>query len=219
MASNSLHLHGSLLVSGARRSSVPRISPLNTIPMPSGWSSRSLKMAVRASTEDLRLEIDENPEGIISGEWEGTFSILTYDDLRAYLESQSISEHKMTPSALLGEVMTSPIRTATVEQTLEEIEHHFEFVSGLPVVDGEIRCVGVVSRKDFSRASQGLKSKVGEVMSSPAITLSPDKTVLDAAALMLKKKVHRIPIANDKGQTIGIVTRRDVLPALEAQEA
>ncbi|KAH7691979.1 IMP dehydrogenase protein [Dioscorea alata] len=215
MASASLHLHGSLLVSGPRRSSFSRISP----PMISRWSSKSSKMTLRASTEDLRLEIDENPEGIISGEWEGNFSILTYSDLKAYLESQTIPDHKITPTAVLGEVMSSPIRTATVDQSLEEIEHHFEFVSGLPVVDGDVRCVGVVSRKDFSRASHGLKSKVGEVMSSPAITLSPDKTVLDAAALMLKMKVHRIPIVNKKGQTIGIVARSDIFPALEAQEA
>lgn len=140
-------------------------------------------MTLRASTEDLRLEIDENPEGIISGEWEGNFSILTYSDLKAYLESQTMPDHKVgfellfflilmgsgdfdaffggilmkiTPTAVLGEVMSSPIRTATVDQSLEEIEHHFEFVSGLPVVDGDVRCVGVVSRKDFSRASHGV---------------------------------------------------------------
>ncbi|KAJ0969929.1 hypothetical protein J5N97_022806 [Dioscorea zingiberensis] len=48
-----------------------------------------------------------------------------------------------------------------------------------------------------------LKSKVDEVMLSPAITLSPDKTVLDAAALMLMKKIYRILIVNEKRQTIG----------------
>lgn len=45
----------------------------------------------RASTfmdGSLRLEIDENPEAIISGEWPENFSLLSYDDLRAYLQSQ-----------------------------------------------------------------------------------------------------------------------------------
>jgi len=45
----------------------------------------------RASTfvdASLRLGLDENPEAIISGEWPENFSLLSYDDLRAYLQSQ-----------------------------------------------------------------------------------------------------------------------------------
>jgi hypothetical protein len=36
----------------------------------------------------LRLELDENPEAIISRVWPENVSLLSYDDLRAYLESQ-----------------------------------------------------------------------------------------------------------------------------------
>ncbi|KAG6538688.1 hypothetical protein ZIOFF_003816 [Zingiber officinale] len=49
----------------------------------------------------------------------------------------------------------------------------------------------------------GLKSKVNEIMSSPAITLSGDKTVLNAAALMLKMKIHRVPILDAEQKVIG----------------
>ncbi|XP_064949504.1 uncharacterized protein LOC135598928 [Musa acuminata AAA Group] len=180
-------------------------------------STRGSKMrpSVFSTREDLRPRLDEYPEGIISGEWTENFSLLSYDDLRAYLQSQ-VTVHKVGPSSLLGEVMSTTIVTAMAGQTLEEIDHHFEFVSALPVVDGELRCTGVISRHDRAEASLGAKTKVGEVMSSPAITLSPEKTVTDAAALMLKKKIHRIPIVNEAGQVIGIVTRTDILEALEA---
>lgn len=172
------------------------------------------------SSGDLRPELDENPEGIISGEWPENCSFLIYDDFRAYLESQaSIHKHQLRPSSLLGEVMSTQIRVAKADQMLEEIDHHFELVSGLPVVDSELRCVGILSKSDRARASNGLKTKVGEVMSSPAITLSPLKTVKDAAALMLRMKIHRIPILNEDGQVIGMVTRSDVFQALEAVEA
>ncbi|RWR89020.1 CBS domain-containing protein CBSX1, chloroplastic [Cinnamomum micranthum f. kanehirae] len=171
---------------------------------------RSLR--VHASLD--RVDLDENVEGIISGEWPDNFSLLTYDDLRAHLEPEVFKE-KMKPSAVLGDIMSTLIRTATEDQTLEEIDHHFGVVSGLPVVDNGLICIGVVSKTDIQRASNGLKSKVGEVMSSPAITLSPKKTVLDAAALMLKKKIHRIPIVNNGGQVVGMVTRTDIFKALE----
>ncbi|XP_010245674.1 PREDICTED: uncharacterized protein LOC104589153 isoform X2 [Nelumbo nucifera] len=174
---------------------------------------RGLLLLVCASSEGLEVE-ESNPEEIISGEWPDNFALLNYDDLRAYLEPEIFKE-KMDPSALLGEVMSTTIRTTTVDQTLEEINHHFEIVSGLPVIDDQFQCIGVISKKDKQRASHGLKSKVGEVMSSPAITLSPEKTVLDAAASMLKEKIHRIPIVNQEGQVVGIVTRTDIFKALE----
>ncbi|KAK9138134.1 hypothetical protein Sjap_008728 [Stephania japonica] len=108
----------------------------------------------RASSEGLAVEGENAPEEIISGEWPENFSLLNYEDLRAYLEPE-IFKDKMHPSALLGEVMSAVIRTASVDQTVEEIDHHFEFVSGLPVVDERFACIGVVSKKDKQRAPNG----------------------------------------------------------------
>ncbi|CAA6662581.1 unnamed protein product [Spirodela intermedia] len=163
---------------------------------------------------DDRVQMDENPEGIISGEWPENFSLLCYDDLRVYLETQIFDEDIKRPSVLLGDVMSTTIRAAIVDQTLEEIDHHFEFVSGLPVIDHELRCIGVISKSDKTEPS--LKTKVNEVMTSPAVTLTPEKTIMDAAALMLKKKIHRIPVLNKEGKVIGMVTRTNIFQALEA---
>ncbi|XP_048536885.1 uncharacterized protein LOC125515460 isoform X1 [Triticum urartu] len=189
----------------------------------------------RASTfmdgSGLRLGLDENPDAIISGEWPENFSLLSYDDLRAYLQSQQQQQQQQPSHAgdqvllladlvqrgpLLREAMSTPVLMVTAEQALVEIEGHFQLVSGLPVVDSVRRCVGVVVKSDRVRASHGPKTKIADVMTSPAITLSCDKTVTDAAALMLRKKIHRLPIVNQDNQVIGIVTRDDVLRALEA---
>ncbi|KAK9138135.1 hypothetical protein Sjap_008729 [Stephania japonica] len=56
----------------------------------------------------------------------------------------------------------------------------------------------------FKSVKSQSKSKVKDIMSSPAVVLTPDKTVLDAAILMLKEKFHRIPIVNEEGQIVGI---------------
>lgn len=163
----------------------------------------------------LRLELDENPDGIISGEWPENIYLLSYDDLRAYLESQEPVQAGRQHVTLLGEAMSAPVLVATADQTLEEVECHFQAVAGLPVVNSSLRCVGVVVKNDRARASRGSKTKIAEVMTSPAITLSSDKTVMDAAVLMLKMKIHRLPIVNQDEQVIGIVTRSDVLRELE----
>ncbi|TVU07044.1 hypothetical protein EJB05_47083, partial [Eragrostis curvula] len=180
------------------------------------WRGATL---VAAAAEDQRPAIDEYPEGILSGEWPENFSLLSYADLRAYLESQIVTSDKMSPTAKLGDVMSRPVQVATPGQRLADIDAFFAAQSGLPVVDDEGRCIGVVSKKDKDKATKGMESTVGVVMSSPAITLTPEKTVLEAAALMLKAKVHRIPVVNEQQQVIGIVTRTDVFQALEASKA
>lgn len=58
--------------------------------------------------------------------------------------------------SLLWEAMSTPVIVATAEQTLEEVECHFEAVSGLPVVDSSLRCIGVVVKNDRTRASHGV---------------------------------------------------------------
>ncbi|KAL6650342.1 hypothetical protein ACP70R_009267 [Stipagrostis hirtigluma subsp. patula] len=197
-----------------------RRAPASVLLRVRGKGPRPWRAAAEGALGDLRPAIDEYPEGILSGEWPENFSLLSYADLRAYLESQIVASDKMSPTAKLGEVMSRPVQVATPGQRLAEIDAFFAAQSGLPVVDDEGRCVGVISKKDKAKAANGnLESTVGEVMSSPAITLTPEKTVLEAAALMLKEKVHRIPVVNEQQQVIGIVTRTDVFHALEANKA
>ncbi|KAG2662560.1 hypothetical protein PVAP13_1KG544700 [Panicum virgatum] len=129
----------------------------------------------RASTfvdASLRLELNENPEAIISGEWPENFSLLSYDDLRAYLQSQETVQEGDQHVALLRETMSTPVLVATAEQTLEEVECHFEVVSGLPVVDSSLRCVGVVVKNDRAKASHGVSSPFPSFSLSASLSLS-----------------------------------------------
>lgn len=59
---------------------------------------------------------------------------------------------------------------------------------------------------------QGLTAK--EVMSSPVVTLNIKTRVPDALALMAKKQFKRLPVVDDSGNLMGIVSRVDVLRAI-----
>jgi predicted transcriptional regulator len=54
--------------------------------------------------------------------------------------------------------MSTPVFTAKSDQALEEVAHHFEAISMLPVVDEDMRCIGVISKKDQAKASHGVRS-------------------------------------------------------------
>ncbi len=58
------------------------------------------------------------------------------------------------------------------------------------------------------------RSTINSVMKTLVFSLKPDNTVEDAAKLMLKKNIGRVPITDTKGQLVGIVDREDVLKAL-----
>jgi CBS domain-containing protein len=116
-------------------------------------------------------------------------------------------------------------------------------VDGAPVVDGDGNVVGVITTGDlivkqsrlhfptvvailgaaFEIKSRGfdddiekaLGSKVGDVMSSPAITVDVDGTVEDAATIMHEERVSRLPVVRN-GRLVGIVSRVDVLRGMLA---
>jgi CBS domain-containing protein len=65
--------------------------------------------------------------------------------------------------------------------------------------------------KDLKKASLTL---VEEIMSTPTITIDQNKDISDAAELMDKKDINRIPVVDDNNKLIGIITRGDIVKAL-----
>jgi len=57
-------------------------------------------------------------------------------------------------------------------------------------------------------------SKISSIMKVPVISLKPTNTVKDAAELMLKKGIGRVPVVDRKGKLVGIVDREDIVRAL-----
>jgi len=178
--------------------------------------SASVRDGDLASAVTTSLPQTETEGSFLSGEWPESFSILNYEDLCKHYEPFLFKEEAQ-PHSFLADVMSKLMFSATPDQLLEDVDQYFLNVSGLPVVNHEYKCIGVLSKKDRAKASKGLKSTVGEVMTSPAISLSADKTVNDAAILMLKNKIHRIPIVNEANQVVGMVTRTDIFKALEGE--
>ena len=87
-------------------------------------------------------------------------------------------------------------------------------MTGVPVVDSEGVCVGIVSKKDLPKGG----SKVSQIMSVPARTIKKTNSVGEAAAIMLKYKVNRLPVVSKSGEVIGLVSRTDIFTALESME-
>jgi len=76
--------------------------------------------------------------------------------------------------------------------------------------------IGIVTEQDINckvvaKDLKPGKVRVNEIMSTPLITVRADKTVGDAAHMMVKHRVRRLPVVDEENKVIGILTVRDLL--------
>jgi CBS domain-containing protein len=73
-------------------------------------------------------------------------------------------------------------------------------------------------KSEYDEISAGLKKAslvlVQEIMTRKVINISPEKSISDAAELMDSHKVKRLPVVDEKGDMVGIITRGDIIGAL-----
>jgi len=87
-------------------------------------------------------------------------------------------------------------------------------IGALPVIESG-RIVGIISERDviYSLRDHGpevLQWAISRVMSSPAITVSPDTDILEALALITQRRIRHLPVV-DGGQIRGIVSIGDLV--------
>ncbi len=115
------------------------------------------------------------------------------------------------------DVMTVDVATVNPESSLKDVARELSGrrISGMPVVDGDGRVVGVISEADVL-AKEESEPEAGraarEVMTSPAITIEPHWPVAIAADRMIEAGVNRLPVVQ-QGRLVGIVTRADLVRA------
>ena len=111
------------------------------------------------------------------------------------------------------DLMTKTVITIDVDKTILEAALLMrEKMKGcLVVTDGESP-VGIVTERDFVRRAAAKKlpldAKISEIMSKPLTTIDPDSSIRNAARLMLKNKIRRLPVVKDD-KLIGIIVVSD----------
>ncbi|MFJ4467439.1 CBS domain-containing protein [Streptomyces sp. NPDC089424] len=131
----------------------------------------------------------------------------------------------------VSDVMTRTVVASSSGAAFKEIVRVMRQwrVSALPVVDEGRRVVGVVSEADLlrkqearddpgpaGRAHRSASDKAGAVlaqqlMTTPAVTVHPEATLAQSARLMARHRVKRLPVVDDEGVLVGIVSRTDLL--------
>lgn len=123
----------------------------------------------------------------------------------------------------VAEWMTTQVITCNENDTLAKLEEGMLTfrVRHLPVVDGD-RLIGLVTHRDLARATpssligaaQPANADVGqrrakEVMRTALVTVRPDEPLRRAAQRMWQAKLGCLPVTDDDGKLLGILTQAD----------
>jgi CBS domain-containing protein len=137
----------------------------------------------------------------------------------------------------IADVMTVKVLTVTPETPLKDVAELLAArgISGLPVVDGDGLVLGVVSEADILQKerrpakpttldrwlhrhdgvvdAKRTATTAAEAMTAPAVTVKGSRRVDVAASVMLDQSVNRLPVVDEQGVLVGIVTRADLVRA------
>jgi len=120
-------------------------------------------------------------------------------------------------------IVPNPV-TIGPDATLEELDQRCgEYrVSGLPVIDGDNRLIGIITNRDlrFTPVAEWATTKVNEVMTPmPLITAPVGISREDATALLRQHKRERLPLLDDEGRLAGLITVKDFVKSEQYPDA
>lgn len=178
------------------------------------------------SDEDLRAALKEMK----------TYIDITEDDLRKiYTIALQYAQKRVSSRIFVRDAMTRNVIKVREDADINEVmtllsEHR---ISGLPVVDGEDRVIGMVTEADIL-AVAGMKKgftfkdiirhllgeplsgpkrsqRLLDVMTSPAITTGPEADIRDVALTIEEKRIKRLPVVDEQGRLLGVISRADII--------
>jgi len=125
-------------------------------------------------------------------------------------------------SQKVRDAMTSDPRTVTAGSYIAEAARVMKDVDTgiVPIVDGD-RLVGTITDRDIAirvvaEGRDPQATKVDEVATRELVTIDPDQDLDEALRLMAKHQVRRLPVVEEDGRPVGIISQADV--ALEGDD-
>jgi CBS domain-containing protein len=127
--------------------------------------------------------------------------VVTVDRITPYQEiDRLLTEHRISgvPVLKMGREVAGVVTEADLLAAEDETNRRARMASSL-------------GRRRLLRKHPHVNLTAGTLMTSPAITIGPDATIPAAARLMNTHHVRRLPVVDEDGKLVGIVSRRDLL--------
>ena len=132
---------------------------------------------------------------------------MSIDEQAKHVDRVKRSEH----GVITDPFFLSPFHA--VKDALALMEHYH--ISGVPITDENGMLKGIITNRDI-RFEREIDKPIHEVMTSEGlITAGKDVTMDDALAIMAKHKIEKLPLIDDKGHLIGLITIKDIEKSIQ----
>jgi len=123
----------------------------------------------------------------------------------------------------VSDYMTKTVTTASLDQTIQSVCKimNKNNLGGLVIVKRGVsgnEPVGIITERDIIRKIGEVdlfttQTSIRELMSKNLISIKPDSTISDAIELMHGNNIRRLPVIDNDGKMVGIITDKDILKA------
>jgi len=184
---------------------------------------------------DIRISDDDIYEAM--KDIQGYLDITPKDFKEVYQLASQHTLNRIASSIRARDIMTKQVVFVEPDLPLRKVAELMgkHGISGLPVVDEQERVVGVISERDFlfkmgdsdmnnfmtvianCLQNKGCLAvpiraqKAADIMTTPAISVKENATVLEINNVFQEKQINRVPVVDQKDFLQGIVTRADIL--------
>ncbi len=166
-----------------------------------------------------------------------------YELMRLYILANHHSHQRRLGELRCSDLMISNPVAAEFSTSLEEAWHWLGqyHITALPVIDRAQHVIGIITLDDFIEHAKAFPHKkledriqalikttheltsdkpevVGQIMTQPVITAPESALVASLIPLLDKKKIHHIPIINDKAKLVGVLSRKQITSLLQVHE-
>ncbi len=82
-------------------------------------------------------------------------------------------------------------------------------IGGIPVVDKDGILIGIVTNRDL-RFQRDMNRKIEDVMTKDGLITTHDSTLEHASDMLLRNKIEKLPVVDEKGRLLGLITYKDI---------
>lgn len=187
----------------------------------------------RGDHPPVKLGFDETDLAAALKAMDGYIDVTGEDLERIYSLAVLHSQRRRMGAVQVGDIMVREVVAVSPDQSLEEVWQTLRQtgIRGAPVVDGDGHVEGMVTISDFlrlkswrlcdtvgaqlrARFSRQGANPVERIMTVPVALAGEEMHVTDAFLLFAEKGVNHLPVVDQAGRLVGIVTRMDLLAAL-----
>lgn len=145
---------------------------------------------------------------------EGGIGVL-HKNMSINRQAEEVLKVKRSENGMITSPSTLP-KTATVKdaKTMMTQLH----IGGIPIVDDDKRLIGIVTNRDL-RFEKDTKKTLDNVMTKNVITTKQGTSFAQAAEILQKYRIEKLPVVDSEGRLTGLITYRDIIKLKERPNA